>query len=77
MLIHLVDDQDCPKTGRHRVLEAVEVRKSDTAGQQAITAVLKLYLSTKKQILMQFYDNVCMKVSSWPSKMKLHKSLTL
>ena len=35
----LINDPDCPKGGRHRELEAAEIRKSEAAVQRAITSI--------------------------------------
>ena len=35
----LADDLDVPKGGRHRELEKAEIRKSEDAVQQTITAI--------------------------------------
>lgn len=38
-LCNLISDPDCPKAGRHRELEAAEIKKSEAAVQRTVTAI--------------------------------------
>lgn len=38
-MVDLIDDPECPKAGRHRELEKAEIRKSEKAVQNVLTAV--------------------------------------
>ena len=38
-MCNMIDDVECPKAGKHRELEAAEVRKSEEAAQQAMAAI--------------------------------------
>ena len=38
-MIDHADDPQCPKAGRHRELEKAEIRKSEKAAQNVLTAV--------------------------------------
>ena len=35
----LIDDPECPKAGKHRKLEAAEIKKSEEAVQRTLTAI--------------------------------------
>ena len=38
-MVSLINDPDCPRTGRHRELEKAEIKKSEKAVQKVIAAV--------------------------------------
>ena len=38
-MCNLISDPDCPKAGRHRELEAAEVKKSEAAVQRTLAAI--------------------------------------